>query len=132
LTCWGLNNRGEATPPTDLGLVVDVAAGYGSTCAVDVAGVVWCWGNDELAQTVPPHGGALPPAAAVTAGVAHACSLDVLGDVRCWGYSSVTTVPSGLSNVVKVTAGSLHTCALDEDGRVTCWGSNTYGQLTVP
>jgi hypothetical protein len=56
------------------------------------------------------------------------------GRVEAWGGSSsgVTSLPPGLTNVVRVAAGANHALALKNDGTVVAWGSNLYGQTNVP
>src|SRR6185369_9145359 len=71
---------------TDLGCrdvgVMQVAAGGDTTCAVDVAGNVWCWGANDHAQTGTAGADVLRPtevslpghASAIAVGGAHACA----------------------------------------------------------
>lgn len=55
LQCFGYDGyNGQATPPTDLGTVVQVDLGSAHACAVTTAGEVRCWGyNAEGQATVP-------------------------------------------------------------------------------
>ena len=55
LQCFGYDGyNGQATPPTDLGTVVQVDMGAAHGCAVTTAGEVRCWGyNAEGQATVP-------------------------------------------------------------------------------
>ena len=89
------------------GTVVQIATGFGHTCALLVDGRVRCWGGNASGQlgygTVNNIGDNENPASA--------------GDVNVGG------------TVVKVAAGGLHTCALLDTGRVRCWGSGTRGRL---
>jgi hypothetical protein len=54
--------------------------------------------------------------------------------VFAWGDNGFgqTSVPAGLSGVVKIAAGYSHSVALRADGTVVCWGDNRYGQCNVP
>ena len=93
--CWGSNRSGKATPPEDLGPVVQLAAGDAHICALTTAGQVRCWGvnaSDQLA--VPP----LPPGGVVeiAAGGISSCVLLAEGSVRCWGGGLGDGVPQDL------------------------------------
>ena len=81
--------------------VMSIAAGGKQNCALDVDGVVWCWGFNDFGQL----GSATPD-------------------------DSATPVRQGaLTGVKAVAAGDVHVCAVVADGKVACWGSNEEGQL---
>ena len=42
VACWGLNDTGQATPPTDT--FTSVSAGEDHACGVRIDGAVDCWG----------------------------------------------------------------------------------------
>jgi len=114
--CWGLNDLGELgngsmvmysdTPVAVSGLssgVTAVAAGVDYTCALTMAGAVWCWGYNADGQ---------------------------LGNGSTVMYSDVPVAVSGLSSgVMAIAAGDSHACAVTAAGRVQCWGSNPEGEL---
>jgi len=56
------------------------------------------------------------------------------GRLEAWGDASsgATSLPPGLTNVVRLAAGANHALALQNDGTVVSWGSNLYGQTNVP
>jgi hypothetical protein len=55
------------------------------------------------------------------------------GTIATWGSGeAVTSIPSGLSNVVDVAAGDDYSLALKSDGTVVAWGGNGEGQIPVP
>jgi alpha-tubulin suppressor-like RCC1 family protein len=89
------------------GLVMQIAAGSGHTCAVLQSGRVRCWGAASAGRlgygNTTNVGDTGPPALA--------------GDV-------VIGAP-----VSQVATGGAHTCALLASGNVRCWGSNESGQL---
>jgi alpha-tubulin suppressor-like RCC1 family protein len=90
------------------GLVVDLAAGGYSTCAVLQGGAIHCWGQS----------GAL--------GYPNAGNI---GDDEF--PASVGPVQIG-DAAIEVVVGRYHTCALLQGGAVRCWGSNYHGALGYP
>jgi len=107
----------RATPVEVSGLgsgVVDLAAGYGTNCAVLDSGAVRCWGFDlrdpQVLAFQPIFGGNQIDTAAAT----QAAPVEVAG--------------LG-STVSQVAVGGFHACALLADGGVRCWGNNAAGQL---
>lgn len=157
--CWGSNHARQSVPTSsvevidrpervsDLGPVTQLSAGRNSTCVLDDAGVVTCWGSNATGQLGEsgsikigrPQG--LPPLKEIAAGE-HTCGLDLLGRAWCWGRNdrgqasgsaaSATIAPSlipGVSGAVEVTVGDTHTCARLADGRVMCWGDNRSGKI---
>lgn len=165
LRCWGENGFGQlaqgdtarefiALPiePLGLGLVLDMAVGDRSLCALLPGGDVRCWGRNNLAQT--GNGGTSEHVSAPTlvpnlkAVMVHAldnayCAVTDEADVRCWGsnQNNVLNVspsanpvlkPSPVANlerVVSFRAGGLNACARTRGDINVCWGSNQYGQL---
>jgi hypothetical protein len=126
--CWGLGSSGQlgvsgstassstpvAVTTTGTALagrtIVQVAAGYYHTCALDSTGLVYCWGVDTYGQvgtTTTVTSTPQPAAAAV--------------------YTTGT--PMAGRTIVQITAGGQHTCALDSTGLAYCWGYGTNGQL---
>jgi len=125
--CWGLGSSGQlgvsgstassstpvAVTTTGTALagrtIVQVAAGYYHTCALDNTGLVYCWGTDTYGQlgNNTTSTTAQPAATAV--------------------YTTGT--PMAGRTIVQITAGGQHTCALDSIGLAYCWGYGTNGQL---
>jgi alpha-tubulin suppressor-like RCC1 family protein len=169
LMCWGGNFAGQmglgaaavnsffSTPPTvvpGLSGAVEVATGFGFTCARRADGTVSCWGNNTVGQigdgstTQRPSPVAVPSLTGVVdiaAGQAHACALKSDGTVVCWGLNRSGSLGdgtttnrlspvsvSGLTNATAISAGggngAEHTCALRADRTVVCWGSSSSGQ----
>ena len=52
---------------------VDITAGYGHTCALDVTGHIECWGYNSHGQADPPDG----QFKQISAGYQHTCAIDV-------------------------------------------------------
>jgi alpha-tubulin suppressor-like RCC1 family protein len=131
---------------------IDVAAGWGHTCAVTGDGGVYCWGNNEYSQlggdapqnrNLPVRIGELSNVWKITAGWAHTCALTYNGGVKCWGYNQHGELGGGNyaasdtpvdvigldSGVTSIAAGDFHTCAVSLERGVKCWGNNKFGQL---
>jgi alpha-tubulin suppressor-like RCC1 family protein len=132
LRCWGYNDSGQATVPSDLGSVSQVSAGWDYTCAVTVAGTLRCWGRNLYGQAMVPSN--LSSVSQVSAGGGHTCAVTSVGTLRCWGWNlnRQATVPGDLGSVSHVRAGGGHTCAVTAAGTLRCWGYNDSGQATVP
>lgn len=161
--CFGWNEYGQLGVPAslpysaspveirDIGQVISLSAGSHHTCAVNTAGSVYCWGDNEYGQIGggplytdrPFEVSGLDEGVAVTAARMHTCALIQDGTVHCWGGnasgqlgdgSTVTgsTAPvqvATLLDVSYVTTGGYHTCAIERSGTIWCWGFNHSGQL---
>lgn len=86
-----------------------IAAGGKHSVALDEAGQVWTWGNNEYGQ------------------LGHPTTLVSIYPLR---VNKSNGQP--LENIVAVSAGTHHTLAVDKDGHVWAWGQNYYGQLGNP
>lgn len=170
--CWGDNAElamgstvmspdDDQTLPiaiADAPLATAIEAGDDHVCVIDLAGAVWCWGDNadlqlgrggvETSDSPDPTAVALPgdlTAIDLGLGDGHSCAVLSDGTVACWGdddngqlgdatpgvdRSSALLVP-GLADVVEVEAGEDTTCVRDEIGAVYCWGDNIQGQLGV-
>lgn len=166
--CWGPANTSGAlgnnsttqastspTAITGLASATIIKASNNTTCAIDTAGAVKCWGNNTRGQIGDgtSAGPRLTPTQVVgiTSGATDV-SLDTINNfwacavvrsqVKCWGSnpgyglgdgintaSNTPVTVSGITNAVKVTVGSNHACALLSDGSLKCWGKNVNGQL---
>lgn len=136
--CWGDNNNGQlgipsSTPNASAPVMVagltsvdEVAAGFGSTCAL-AGNSVSCWGGIAGGTHVPTAVSGLSSPTELTMTGSTACVIDG-GDVKCW--SDVATSPTVVMNgAIDVAAGLDHTCAVDANAEVHCWGANDSGQL---
>jgi len=167
--CWGDNDKGQtgapdpATPTQKprvvggLGQVKQVATGTRHSCALQVDGRVFCWGDDEhglvsgtpglAAHAVPVEiPGLLRPVEQLVAVSDHQCAILMGGDLFCWGNNEygqlgaanidsgppVKSIPRptrALDNVVQAGGAEETTCALRTSGEVSCFGRNFSGQL---
>jgi alpha-tubulin suppressor-like RCC1 family protein len=163
--CWGSNWSGQlgdgsdessVEPVTVVNLteqVVDLAAGFGHTCALTVGGQVKCWGANDRGQLgtgntlpslTPQTVSALPQnIQAITAGGEFTCALTGSGGLLCWGANDQGQLGNGTyqdsslpvealnlsSGVSSISASDYHICASLTSGQVYCWGDNWIGQL---
>ena len=129
-----------------------VAGGWEHACAVDAAGLVYCWGSglfsdsSTLSLTPVVQPGLPGPVSQVAAGLDFGCALSS-GRAYCWGTGSdgqlgtgtyaSTATPKAVSTdgvlrdktLVALAAGLRHACAIDTAGAAYCWGNNGSGQL---
>jgi alpha-tubulin suppressor-like RCC1 family protein len=78
-----------------------VTAGLRQTCALDVAGFAWCWGDNTYGE---------------------------LGDATNTSSATPVEVTGGIA-FAYLKAGELFTCGVTGEGVAWCWGDNEYGQL---
>jgi len=126
--------------------VSTIAAGAAATCANDLSGATYCWGEGFA---LPTRKQADEPFVSLTVGTGFACGLTAAGAAFCWGSDPTDTtfsrgsVVSGVPHRVGgellfrlISAGDGLVCGASMDGRTYCWGGNAYGQLgngtTVP
>tara|TARA_B100002051_G_scaffold269600_1_gene301169 strand:+ start:1877 stop:6067 length:4191 start_codon:yes stop_codon:yes gene_type:complete len=155
--CWGQDWFGQSSgkieneffsPPSviDIGgeAAISSSSGKFHSCALTIAGSVWCWGNFGLnSQQNPP----LPPtkiidgrsekAISISSGKHHACSILSDRTVRCWGENShnqvseentdyIPTLPHAthvFGRILAISLGEYYTCALTFSGDFECWGN---------
>lgn len=132
-------------------VVVEIATGNFTTCALFSTGGVRCWGlwqddpasvfgGSSLGEDVP----GLPPVVALSVSGGHVCSVGVTGSVYCWGDNNYnqsnwaggfTPVPVFVwlpGTAVAVTTGTGTSCALLAAGPIYCWGGNYSGNAGQP
>ena len=165
--CWGENAAGQLglgsagddggiaeslTPTTVLGgLTFDrVVAGLEHTCALDLAGEIYCWGAGDLVGVAGSGTYVTTPLALdvgsgyvdLASGDLETCALDATQTAYCWGprldwqFNTVDRLepePVLFGPLFeKIASGSMHTCGLGSDGFVYCWGNNPWGQVGQP
>ena len=125
-----------------------LGASFHTSCAIDGAGALFCWGDNSRGQLGLGHTEArwtptrldIAPVREVVGGETHACALAEDGSVWCWGDGGRLgdgTTTDGLSPVrvlnvegaVQIAAGDAHTCARTANHEVWCWGDGGAGQL---
>jgi alpha-tubulin suppressor-like RCC1 family protein len=138
--CWGDNADGQlgtgsivqqmvltATPimlPSDVHFRA-IAAGANTTCAIDLAKNVWCWGADTQGVAgQAPVDGAFPSfdaptmtmvtdANAISVGYAHACAILASGAIVCWGDNAHGELGDGVANHMNASACGFDDCSWD-------------------
>jgi alpha-tubulin suppressor-like RCC1 family protein len=139
--CWGKlpwMPQGWEVPTRIPGAVQfnTLSGGGYHLCGVDVAGDVYCWGDNRYGQAASgpssafdtPRKVQLPEQiTAVAAGGWMTCALTVTGRVYCWGnYSEAAgaELPKLISTpavFTRIDAIGSDLCALDRAGRLYCW-----------
>ena len=124
--CWGnganglLGNGGNSavytpvevqgvtggTGGNSLGGIVSLGAGSQQTCAINVAGNVYCWGWNGQGEI------------GINSTTTTYTPTEVLG-----------LGGPNLGGIVNLAGGGQHECAVSGAGNVYCWGGNTNGQL---
>ena len=126
--CWGGNSSGQLGNNSTTGSLVPVAvdtsgvlsgetlvqisAGRGTACAIDVNGRAYCWGRNSVGQlgnnsTIS----SLAPVVVDTSGVSRSKTL------------TQVSVGGGFGSDISA-------CAINSSGKAYCWGQNSfYGRL---
>lgn len=124
MMCWGINfagqlGNGSFTPsvlpmlvldPEAAGvepfLVQDIAVGERSTCAIDDAGEIWCWGGSAGSATGLTANTTVPQR--LNGGAAYSARV-----------------------FTQIAGGDRSYCALDDEQHIWCWGNNGNSQLGI-
>ena len=136
VTCWGLNDVGQASPPS--GRFRSVSAGSGHTCGLRTDGTVACWGSQYRYEAIRPPAGQFLSLS--SDGGPEFCGVRVDQSVTCWtGHDSpplpselASQLPPGAFQSVSVGSVGFEACGIRVDGNVACWGVNFFGQLDPP
>ncbi len=122
--CWGSMN--QASVPA--GSFVDIVAAADTTCALDAAGSIACWGQDYRMGGVAPPSGKFKK---LSASPYLVCGLRDTGALVCWGsyvsgiYGNVAgdgTPHDFGGSYVDLAAGSGAACGIDAGHVVHCVG----------
>jgi alpha-tubulin suppressor-like RCC1 family protein len=134
-------DRDQPTPVKNVQDVVAVTADLYYSCALELDGEVWCWGEGGFLGDGTVDDSPLPLRVRISRVIqvtsrTHTCALTADGRVFCWGCpypnggcgsSEPVLVPrevGGLPPIAKVSGGSRYTCALSFEGEVFCWGED--------
>jgi len=125
VSCWGLNDFGQASPPEGK-FFVTVASGSLHSCGITRDGSVSCWGSENLAAAYPAE----EMFASIDVGFLSSCGIREDGVTFCWG--EVYGHPEMLEgNYSSISNGPFFRCGLLVDGDPKCSGLGFDGnQLT--
>lgn len=163
--CWGYNEYGQLGDGTTTnrsmpvlvsgldGPVKSISASLNHVCALEVSGIVKCWGqnsygklgNGSLTDSLLPVAVvALPePVKLIETGFYHSCAVGDSGGVYCWGQNSLGNLGDGTTtnrlipvsvvglgnNVAEIAAGWSSTCVMSSYTNIKCWGGGALGAL---
>ena len=142
----------------DLGLhdTVDIALGAYHGCALDTAGTVRCWGQNDWGQLgIGVSGGRVDTPVPIRSQALYididashnrTCGVRDTGTIDCWGLrpgagafhgnaraasllSELPVSSTEIADAVRVEVGERHECALTKQGKVHRWGFNEHGSL---
>ena len=117
-----------------------VSAGTAHTCALDHAGLAWCWGDnawkrlgiaDSVNQRRPVRVDTPQRFRSIQAGALETCAVTAEGAVVCWGGEQPGAPPHSAFGEQRFRSLDMTTngCGVTHDGTAWCWGANNHGQL---
>ncbi|MCM1440103.1 MAG: hypothetical protein NC131_13010, partial [Roseburia sp.] len=115
----GRSDDGEEIVAHPFQAMPQVSAGDEFTLALDIEGVLWTWGNNELGQM----------------GIRDSRKTLINPSPNQEIVDQMATYYTGKDEadeehfLVQIAAGASHALALDNHGTVWVWGDNSYGQL---
>lgn len=137
-------------PVPGLSGIVDLALSNTTSCALDGAGVVWCWGYSQSkvfdasssklcdlswADDSVQENSSCSPFPTPIDGIEHAvsigawgvhCAAELEGAVKCW-VAHMGLTPTEVADVTDAVQTDF-TCSITSSGSVQCWWCNDYGQ----
>jgi hypothetical protein len=148
--CWGANAKGQlgtgdfvpSSIPVPIKSTERFSAGISGpnyqTCALSLAGVVYCWGDWQLwAGAVPAPASTIPTAIAAAEPLTSLsgdptydfCGLTSAGVMYCNGFQAPRmSVQQPSMHFSAASARMYGRCALAVDALLYCWGTNRWGQ----
>lgn len=133
IVCWGLDDEGQASPPTPPYYIPTetfraVSSGWDHGCAIRADHTVACWGSNDWSQATPPPG----QFKMLSSGEFVTCGLRMDDTIQCWGWgaSSYMKPPSGTFR--SIYGDRLAFCGVRTDDTLACWGVNNNQQLNAP
>ncbi len=127
------NSRESLTPPADLGVVVDIAAGNDHCLALTPDGAVRAWGGQDNPNcVVPPDLGNVRD---VAAGPTWSLAIRSDDTLACWGVperDQALRPPADLGPVRAVRCDANSVIAIRKDGTLRLWGARKKAGTTLP
>ncbi len=106
ITCWGLNDFGQSSPPGGAFIALSMSSYYG--CAIRDDQTVACWGiHDAADQWIPPSG----TFTSISAGQSVACAIKTNKTLACWGDNNNGQRDAPAGTYLAVSVGRFHACA---------------------
>ena len=136
---------------------VQIGAGQTASCALNVTGDVYCWGQNvegELGNAMNNSQDKFVPVGVVGGvtfgklfvGAISSCGIAITGDTYCWGGDAAGEIGDGLDTsqgdvftphkvvgnhqFITLAIGAQHVCGITSTDETWCWGYNGSGQLT--
>lgn len=131
----------------------DIGTGEDHSCALDLEGAAWCWGDGEdgrlgtgiedvRATHIPVRVSTSQRFTSIAVGGEFTCALTSAGAAYCWGVNTWSALGDGTDDdryrptlvvgghaFVQLSAGNYHTCGLLANGEARCWGANFDGAI---
>ena len=130
--CWGNNDFGQCSSPSDLVNVKQVACGWHHSYALMEDGSLRGWGGNEYGQTSTPAG--LGNVVQIAVGYGHNYAVKDDGTIVGWGWNSngQVSTPDGVNVATQMACGNQNSYALRPDGTVIGWGRSDHGENDTP
>ncbi|MEQ1878055.1 MAG: hypothetical protein ABL958_15540 [Bdellovibrionia bacterium] len=133
---------------SQLGDVIQIAAGDDAACALISDGTIRCWGSNDDGQLGGPTSPTpfkattvrgITTATGIAVGGFFGCASLANGSVRCWGLGTLGRLGDGTQNdsstpvqvfgitnaTSKISAGKYNACVILSTGSIKCWGTNS-------
>jgi alpha-tubulin suppressor-like RCC1 family protein len=116
IKCWGGNDYGESSPPSNLKNISEISLGMSNGCVI-ADGKVVCWGLPFAGSLEIPDNIINPRN--LTSGWWHHCVESDSG-LKCWGYPYKDSVLPDDPSIKEISSGGFFNCAIVAEG-VKCW-----------
>ena len=110
-----------AAAPTSAESAVQVTAGGGHSCAIQIDQTIVCWGSNDYGQAASPPG----TFKAIDAGGLRTCAIRTDDVAVCWARTTTGEATAPPGRLQAISAGGDHSCGLKTDNTLACWGRNT-------
>lgn len=120
LWCWGADFSATRFPVN--AHLVDAAVAYADVCALDGAGIAYCWNPRSGSDSPPVTVTGVPVLTSIAGGSTRVCGLGEAGELWCWqpAPTAPDLVWSG-ERLVSIWDGSIRVCALTASYETWCY-----------